>query len=76
MSVSEMLEILKLNLQITKNNNSNDELLIFLINQAKDLIKKEGIIDDGGDAYSGAVIDYAAFLLEKEAAVKLKCQNI
>ena len=40
MSVSEMLEILKLNLQITKNNNSNDELLIFLINQAKDLIKE------------------------------------
>lgn len=72
MSVSEMLEILKLNLQITKNNNSNDELLIFLINQAKDLIKKEGIIDDGGDAYSGAVIDYAAFLFRKRSSSEIK----
>lgn len=72
MSVSEMLEILKLNLQITKNNNSNDELLIFLINHAKGLIKKEGIIDDGSNDYSGAVIDYAAFLFRKRNSSEIK----
>lgn len=60
-----MLEILKLNLQ--QLTSANDNFLKVLLEQADQLIKKEGIIDDSSVAYKTAVIDYAAFLFRKRA---------
>ena len=65
MNESEMLKILKYNLQ--KLSSADDEYLKKLIIQAIALMSREGIVDDGTDDYDMTVIDYAAFLFRKRA---------
>lgn len=69
MNDSQMLEILKFNLQ--KLTSADDKYLETLINQAKALMTREGIIDDKTNDYSMAVIDYAAFLFRKRASKEM-----
>lgn len=59
------LKILKSNLQLLTD--ANDDFLKKLINQAKSLMKREGIKEENTDDYEMAVIDYAAFLFRKRA---------
>lgn len=69
MNDSQMLEILKLNLQ--KLTSADDKYLEILIKQAKALMTREGITDDKTNDYSMAVIDYAAFLFRKRASKEM-----
>ena len=69
MNDSQMLEILKLNLQ--KLTSADDKYLERLIKQAKALMTREGITDDKTNDYSMAVIDYAAFLFRKRASKEM-----
>lgn len=69
MNDSQMLEILKLNLQ--KLTSADDRYLETLIKQAKALMTREGITDDQTNDYSMAVIDYAAFLFRKRASKEM-----
>lgn len=69
MNDSQMLEILKLNLQ--KLTSADDKYLETLIKQAKALMTREGITDDKTNDYSMAVIDYAAFLFRKRASKEM-----
>lgn len=69
MNDSQMLEILKLNLQ--KLTSADDQYLETLIKQAKALMTREGITDDQTNDYSMAVIDYAAFLFRKRASKEM-----
>ena len=64
-----MLELLKLNLQ--KMTSADDNYLEKLIQQAKALMTREGIVDDKTDDYAMAVIDYAAFLFRKRASKEM-----
>lgn len=69
MNESEMLKILKYNLQ--KLSSADDEYLKKLIVQAIALMSREGIVNDGTDDYDMAVIDYAAFLFRKRASKEM-----
>lgn len=69
MNDSQMLEILKLNLQ--KLTSADDKYLETLIKQAKALMTREGITDDQTNDYSMAVVDYAAFLFRKRASKEM-----
>lgn len=62
-----MLQILKNDLQMVTS--SNDNYLKFLINSAKELIKREGIVLEG-TGYEGdlVIIQYAAYLFRKRAS--------
>lgn len=59
------LTILKNNLQML--NNTNDEYLDLLLEQAESLMKRKGIQNDETMDYHMAQIDYAAFLFRKRA---------
>ncbi len=67
MTSGEMLQILKNDLQMVTS--SNDNYLKFLINSAKELIKREGIVLEG-TGYEGdlVIIQYAAYLFRKRAS--------
>lgn len=69
MNESEMLKILKYNLQ--KLSSADDEYLKKLIVKAIALMSREGIVNDGTDDYDMAVIDYAAFLFRKRASKEM-----
>lgn len=69
MTENQKLEILKINLQ--KLTSADDKYLKHLLQQAKALITREGIIDDGTDDYTMANIDYAAFLFRKRASKEM-----
>lgn len=69
MNDNQMLELLKLNLQ--KMTSADDRYLEQLIQQAKALMTREGIVDDKTDDYTMAVIDYAAFLFRKRASKEM-----
>ena len=64
------LLILKQNLQLSTN--ANDEYLKTLIEQAKSLMKREGINEDGSQDYEMAAIDYAAYLFRKRASREMQ----
>lgn len=57
------LTILKQNLQ--SSTSANDDLLKKLLKQAKALIERRGIKNDGTEDYQMAIIDYAAFLFRR-----------
>lgn len=61
-----MLIVLKQNLQSLTS--ANDEYLKRLLSQAENLMKREGIKNDGTEEYFMIVIDYAAFLFRKRAS--------
>lgn len=67
MTAEQKLEILKADLQMTTN--ANDEYLGFMLRQASEMIKKEGVeLIDGNIESDMVVIQYAAYLFRKRAA--------
>lgn len=66
MTATERRTLLKADLQLTTN--ANNDLLDFLLIQAKENMEIEGITDDGSSAYEGCLKDYAAYLFRKRAA--------
>lgn len=66
MTTAERLGILKANLQLTTT--ANDDLLVFMLGQADNLIQREGVMPDDSTEYNACMIDYAAYLFRKRAA--------
>lgn len=63
MTAEERLTILKHDLQ--RSSSVQDTYLSALLEQARDLVYREGIIDDGSMDYDMAVVDYASYLFRK-----------
>lgn len=67
MNTEQILTMLKYNLDIIPTDTTRDIYLLQLINSAKSLIKREGVLLTGGFEDGQLIVMYAAYLYRKRA---------